>query len=57
MDYIHQQNCTLCDKPGWLVGGKDYNILRLTIDDTGEERCVILELRPHKCKEAKDAPD
>ncbi|KKL56052.1 hypothetical protein LCGC14_2249280 [marine sediment metagenome] len=57
-DYIHQQNCTLCDKPGWLIGGYFYNILKITVDDTRKEgHRIVAEFRPHECEEAENAPD
>ncbi len=62
-NYIHQQNCTACDKPGWLIGGHFYSIFRLTINDIVEHR-VIVEFTLHRCKavealrkEAENAPD
>ena len=53
-NYIHQQNCTVCDKPGWLIGGYLYNILRLTVNDVEKEHRVIVEFRFHKCEVVKD---
>ena len=52
-DYVHQQNCTTCDKPGWLIGGRFYNILKININNKKGDHSIVLEFKIHKCKEAE----
>ena len=55
MTWLHAQNCTICDKPGWLIYGEIYEIKRVYPRKLHEkDRQVIVELEPHKCEREKE---
>ncbi len=50
----HVQNCVLCDEPGWLISGEQYDVMSVTKHGPNRSNAnrfrMTIMIETHTCK-------